>query len=265
MLRKLFKYEFIASGRQLGPLYLLTILVAIIVRLSFSFDNELFISLSLTVFTAICTAVAVMTLVIVIQRFANNVLGDEGYLTMTLPVKTASIIWAKLLNALLYVFFGCIVAFVAFAIVADIFQVIPYLFSAALWQEVRETLAIIPMGGYLVALNFALMCILGLAATILMVYLSASIGQLPFAHKHRTAASFVIFIVLSIIITQICGSFFVELPWDNMYIYPADATSETACHMLNVILGVVNAITLVIAAGCFAGTNYILKNKLNLQ
>ena len=35
MLRKLFKYEFIACGRQLAPLYALTIVLAVAVRLSF--------------------------------------------------------------------------------------------------------------------------------------------------------------------------------------------------------------------------------------
>lgn len=102
MLRKLFKYEFIACGRQLAPLYALTIILAVAVRLSFM--TEKFIGISMSLFTLICTAVAVMTLVILVQHFSKNVLGEEGYLTMTLPVKTSSIIWAKFLNALVYIF-----------------------------------------------------------------------------------------------------------------------------------------------------------------
>lgn len=47
MLRKLFKYEFIACGRQLAPLYALTIVLAVAVRLSFMTEKFVVISMSL--------------------------------------------------------------------------------------------------------------------------------------------------------------------------------------------------------------------------
>ena len=39
----------------------------------------------------------VMSLVVMIQRFYKNVLGDEGYLTLTLPVNVHEILWSKLI------------------------------------------------------------------------------------------------------------------------------------------------------------------------
>lgn len=263
MLRKLFKYDFIACGRQLAPLYALTIILAIVLRISLATD--IFVGLSLTAFSIICTAVAVLTLIILVQRFSKNVLGDEGYLTMTLPVKTSSIIWAKLLNALVYIFFGMVVAFIAFAIEIDFFQAIPYMFHSDFWQELGMVLSQVPSQAYLVMVNFGLMCVLCIACPILLAYFSMSISQLAVTGKYRTAVSCVVFVVLSIALAQICGHLYVNLPWDNMYLIPEDMMSIAACRAINLAVGVSNIMILAVSVLCFIGTNYILKNKLNLQ
>ena len=263
MLRKLFKYEFIACGRQLAPLYALTIVLAAAIRLSFM--TEKFVVISMSLFTLICTAVAVMTLVILVQRFSKNVLGEEGYLTMTLPVKISSIIWAKFLNALVYIFFGMIVACVAFAIEADLYQVLPYIFNADAWRELFGILGEIPGQVYLVMVNYVIIGILGTACPILLAYLSMSLTQLAVAGKYRTAIACVVFVVLSIALAQIGGHLYMNLPWERMYLLPEDTTSIAACHALNITIGISNLLLLAVSALCFVGTNYILKNKLNLE
>lgn len=119
-------------------------------------------------------------------------------MTMTLPVKISSIIWAKFLNALAYIFFGMIVACVAFAIEADLYQVLPYIFNADAWHELFGILGEIPGQVYLVMVNYVIIGILGMACPILLAYLSMSLTQLAVAGKYRTAIACVVFVVLSI-------------------------------------------------------------------
>ena len=50
---------------------------------------------SLVVIVAVIVAIFVMNVIIVIQRFWNGLLQEEGYLMFTLPVTTRSLILSK--------------------------------------------------------------------------------------------------------------------------------------------------------------------------
>lgn len=89
--------------------------------------------------------------------------------------------------------------------------------------------------------------------------------QLAVAGKYRTAIACVVFVVLSIALAQIGGHLYMNLPWERMYLLPEDTTSIAACHALNITIGISNLLLLAVSALCFVGTNYILKNKLNLE
>ena len=84
------------------PVYLAILLFALINRVinpfdkvsdgvsvtveGFSFINMMRMA-SIVVYFALIVATIAMTFVIIIQRFYKNLLGDEGYLMFTLPVK----------------------------------------------------------------------------------------------------------------------------------------------------------------------------------
>lgn len=67
-----------------------------------------------------------------------------------------------------------IVACVAFAIEADLYQVLPYIFNADAWRELFGILGEIPGQVYLVMINYVIIGILGTACPILLAYLSMS-------------------------------------------------------------------------------------------
>ena len=45
-------------------------------------------------------ASALVTLLLICNHFYRSFLGDEGYLTFTLPVPTSKLIWSKLLTGM---------------------------------------------------------------------------------------------------------------------------------------------------------------------
>lgn len=61
-------------------------------------------------------ALGVLTIVVTIQRFRKNLLGDEGYLMFTLPVSTSSLILSKCITALIYAVLSFIVAVFTFGV-----------------------------------------------------------------------------------------------------------------------------------------------------
>ena len=93
MLIKLMKHEFRATGRIMLPLYLVLLVTAVganfTTRGLLSTQYKLLDVLGALLVMAFVVAimgVCVMSMVVMVQRFYKNLLGDEGYVMMTLPV-----------------------------------------------------------------------------------------------------------------------------------------------------------------------------------
>ncbi|MDD3347959.1 hypothetical protein [Oscillibacter sp.] len=104
MLRKLLKHEFRATGRIMGPLYLVLLVTAVGANFSTrgllegdGWFLDMLGGLLVIAFTVAIMGVCLMSLVLMVQRFYRNLLGDEGYVMMTLPVSIHQQIWSKLI------------------------------------------------------------------------------------------------------------------------------------------------------------------------
>lgn len=104
MLGKLLKHEFRATARTMLPMFGVVLVLSLLANLSFarSADTDsgaldILFGLFIVAFFLGLFTMGVMSLVVMIQRFYKNVLGDEGYLTLTLPVNVHEILWSKLI------------------------------------------------------------------------------------------------------------------------------------------------------------------------
>ena len=104
MLGKLLKHEFRATARTMLPMFGVVLVLSLLANLSFariadtdSGALDILFGLFIVAFFLGLFTMGVMSLVVMIQRFYKNVLGDEGYLTLTLPVNVHEILWSKLI------------------------------------------------------------------------------------------------------------------------------------------------------------------------
>lgn len=105
MLSKLLKYEFKATGRIYGGLYLAILAAAALLGAFFRFPalvSDFPIAVVTIVYLMLCVAIAVITALTIIQRFTRNLLGREGYLMHTLPVTPAQLILSKLISSMVW-------------------------------------------------------------------------------------------------------------------------------------------------------------------
>ena len=100
MLRKLLKHEFRATARIMLPLFGLLVLASVGANLSIRgmLDSDsTFLStlgtILIMLFTVAIVAVGIMAFILMINRFYKNLLQDEGYVMMTLPVSIHQQIW----------------------------------------------------------------------------------------------------------------------------------------------------------------------------
>ena len=93
MLKQLLKYEFKATGRTYGGLYLALVALAVLSGFSLrSSSKDDFASLLLFAYMVVAVAVAVVSVMTIVTRFTRNLLGREGYLMHTLPVTESQLI-----------------------------------------------------------------------------------------------------------------------------------------------------------------------------
>lgn len=266
MLGKLLKYEIKATGRIFLPLCLALLVFAVITRIISTVGPEKWAApavISMIVYGIIMAGMFVMTLIMMIQRFYKNLLTDEGYLMLTLPVKPWQHIVSKLLTSMLWMIVSITAALISAMIIAlkagDLTSILSGLVS--FHSRIMEDLG---AQAFVLLFEMIVVTLLSVASGILLVYAAIALGHL--FSKHRVLATFGAFIALStlsqIFFTLISlspiGSYFVHHPFSSSSLFGV----QTGFH-LAVISGIIfNGL---LSAAYFAITNTILSKRLNLE
>ncbi|SHJ72916.1 hypothetical protein [Parasporobacterium paucivorans] len=270
MLGKLFRHEFRANGRIFLALYAAFIGITLINKLFWVIETsnvitEIFRGFITVLYVVSIVAIAVLTFILIVYRFYNNLLKDEGYLSFTLPVKTSQHIIAKLLVSFIFVVFSVII------IVASLFIMGV---GAGLVAKIAEFLEQVRLiftlysGSLRFVAEAAVLCIVAVVYLILMLYASLSVGQLFMKHKLGGAVlGFVGLYVISQIISSVLMAilFFGNEKYMEIARYGDAATPYMVLDMLNVIFLVVIIFQIVLSVAYYLVTNLILSKKLNLE
>lgn len=268
MLGKLMKYEIKGTARLLLPVYAALLVLTLINKIFLSINSEatgfiMTTGISMALYVCIIVALVVMTFIVIIQRFYKNLMTDEGYLMFTLPVPTWQHIVSKLVIALMWSFVCGLVIMLSILILAIDGASLQY--AGEFFQELGRALSS-PEGGaaILILVEFFILMVVGAASNILQVYTSISVGQLFGRHKiiGAFAAYIAINIVLQILFTIMTVTFALNADASllNTFFSNMDPLAAT-----NWILNLGTLGNLILAAIYFVVTNYILKNKLNLE
>ena len=276
MLGKLMKHEFRATGRIMLPLLgaelLLSVLAGLSVRGLDRLENMGFLGvtyiLTLSVFFLGLFALAVVAFVLMIQRFYRNLLRDEGYLAMTLPVSVDEQIWSKLLVSFVWFLAVGVLSMVTMVILVTLGARMNFLqavFSQENLEMLREAVTIIGGGNvFLFTLECIVLGFLGVCATCLRCYSALAIGHS--AADHKLLLSFVAYFVIGMALSLLQNAFtFGLLPnLDlNRLLMNVD-TLEGGLRFAHGSMWVGVALSLLYSAIFYFVTRYFLKNKLNL-
>ena len=265
MFGKLLKYDFRSMFKQFAFIWPAALVLALVNHFtinsfvtSTSEVRGTTAGISMMIYVAILMAMFITALVFAIQRFYKGLLGDEGYLMHTLPVKPWQLVASKLLCAVAATAVNVAVAILSMLLiipwskedVQEVLQAFRYLFSHWNIQATEMTVAV---------LEFALCTLVSLAVGYLHLYLAMALGHL--FNKNRAAMSVAAFIALQVIVS-ILG---------NMLLPPINELISPLVHNFQGLEGFHAAmwfgiaIELTASAVYFAGTNYILHHRLNLE
>lgn len=270
MLGRLIKYEFKSTSRIMIPsiaVWLSIILSIKGTQLLFHNDNEIITAITSVVLFVASLAMGIILTVIIISRFYKTLLGDEGYLTFTLPIKTKTIIFAKYLMAIIWQAIMLILVILCILLLLDKDEweylntyIIPHLTFLNIWT-------VLALAGFLMLVS---------AFEIMLIYMAIAIASL--FNKHRFILSVVFYIALETVV-QIINyilNFFVgfyisvnlspELPNEIPESDIIDVFNEIICAVIS--SGIIIVYTVVISAAIvilFFTVSNIFKKHLNLQ
>ncbi|MDR0905098.1 MAG: hypothetical protein LBN00_02785 [Oscillospiraceae bacterium] len=263
MLGKLLKHEFRATGRVFLPFYGAMFIVAIVTRiLSGVSGNGISVVapqiIGIVVTALLMGAVCVIAIILTVQRFNKNLLGDEGYLMFTLPTSTDSLICSKLIVSVVWYLASSILAVVALAIA------VPIVGQALIGEQGLKMVLNAMFGSGAVMSTLAVLAILSgllsIAWFVLSVYAAGSLAML--SNRRRGLAAFGFWIAISTV-AQIIGTLLLTWAMHLEYSVWWTELPETAAVLLPGF--VLLAIMLIADAVLYIVTRIMLKKKLNLE
>ena len=221
MLKKLFKHDFRALSRTLFPLQIgvlggglvATLLTAITIRLGehtastggSALLRALIMGVSATASVLIGIAIiasAFVTLLLICYHFYRSFLGDEGYLTFTLPVSTSKLIWSKLLTGMIWTLINAVVVMVTLLIFSVFGTTSNSIINSEVLQAYRMFFTdILPQAAQyvnvpLMSIEIVVISILALASQMLEIYFAIVVGG-QVAKKHKVLAAIGMYLLIN--------------------------------------------------------------------
>ncbi len=104
---KVFKYEMISGARTILPMYAILLVLSLVIGIfalnsNMEFDStstglEILKGVIVALFSILSVVTFVIVLCVIERRFKKSMLGDEAYLSLTLPVSVGEHLWGRYL------------------------------------------------------------------------------------------------------------------------------------------------------------------------
>ncbi len=128
MFAKLLKHEFIATGRIMGVLYAVVLLIMGYILGSYYFGRDAssavtttqMLGVMLLMIISMCNFI--LTTVVMVTNFQKSLYGDQGYLSFTLPVKSVSLLASKVVVSTVWYILAYVCLFATIALNAYVFK-----------------------------------------------------------------------------------------------------------------------------------------------
>ena len=256
MLLRLLKYDFRAMWKRFSLIWGAALALALVNRFTLFRDtgDAVFGQDGPFMFAFMCVIVAmfVIAMIFVVDRFSKGLLGDEGYLMHTLPVRSWQLVASKLICGTV-TWIGCgVVALLSPFIMAPVNWL--ELMQFPFWSDILRGIMKHP-GTLALMAEFCLVILAFIVLFISVMYLAMAIGHLFSRHRRLiSVAAFIgLYILLANVYSRVFSYRFIQSLMDA-------ATVNAYSSMLAAI-----AIMLVPAVIFLALVCWILDHRLDLE
>lgn len=258
---RLLKYELKGSYKIIGIILVILIIVALGLNFKIGEWAETTIMgvTSFAVFGALLS-----TFIYLVELFRKELYEDTGYLTFTLPITGNSIVGAKLLSSLIWIF-----------VVGTVGGLLGLLNAKCAFGPYVKLGSIFTKQSFIVAISG----VVSVITTLLLIYFSITISRMTIRNKKVGGLWFIIFILLNVAIAYLQIKLIKWIPyyidtnsWEivkqgmNM-VADINFSGTMLQFSINgdVYLNIASIIfNIVLTVGLFLGTGYLLEKKVDL-
>lgn len=281
MLIKLIKHDLLATYREFTGLYVALISMAIVGPVVISTKNEWLIAILFFGLFGFTIATLVVTFMTIIKLYSRRLFSDEGYLTLTLPVKTRDTIAAKVATGVFWSFATIAVFFLSFTLFTTIFY---FILTGTQWYDVSVDIAAIlgqigDTGIFNVLFNASLLgfplSFMDTVYSMTLLLFIITLVNTSLIRKNRVAAGVALYLLASMILGSILSNLHGESILFTKLVFNLDIVNgildvTNALRAFNFTFnGMDYAITLVgkliYIVGLGFGTHWLLENKLEIE
>ncbi len=270
MLGKLLKDEIKSYRFSMGITFLsalvITLLMKVMCMLPYHSDFKMFVqTITCSLFYYVIMAVVFAAQILVVVRFYTTMVGDRGYLTWTLPAKSSTILWSKLIGGGLWHFLSVIVMFVCLVL----FFVGSYWdmgFEISMMGEefsemVTDIAEIFKIQYIIPIILYILSCIVFSFIGFLLFYFCIAVGQM--FGKWRILASIGTYFAV-MFVTYIFSVILMIVSMGGVVVLQ-DFVEQSPFMFITMLMVILLICSIAIFAGIFAVTNRIFAKHLNLE
>ena len=261
MLGKLLKYDFKSMFRVFVPLWLALLAVSVINHFTTRSRSAVGVLgglpqvVFMILYVGLVIAVMVVSIALIIMRFYNGLLKDEGYLMFTLPVKPWQLISSKCIVATVVSILSLIAAFLSVMLISAEFSFVPEFF-----RDLGEALPYIT-GDMVLAMVLTIVLIIAAVVTeITHIYASLALGHL--ANRHRIAWAVLVYIGINAVLSMLLVVF--DNAMDHFH-WNFEIQVQDHLAAFNVTMGILIVLCVVQIVVFFVITERILSKRLNLE
>lgn len=264
MLKKLLKYDLKANAIYMLILSAIFLAITIITRFAMSniittsyyssyyssgynVLNVLSSASFMVLYVISIGAMAIVPFILSFKRFYSNMMGMEGYLSFTLPVKTSTHLFSKIYAALIWMVGSLILIVISFFIVFGSYA------DWSLYDFFYDVFYALNLDQLSIVMMYVIDWAVRLISLVIIMYSAICLGNL--AGKRRLLASVGIYIGINIVISIITT------------IASTILTMATGLYTTNnfLSLGLSTLIHAGVCVGGFILCQYIMSKKLNLE
>ena len=274
MFGKLFKNDLKAQWHSMSIVFLCTFIIAVVAEIfTLTSDNKVVKVMGGLLVSLALGFACVIIIIAVAMMFSKTMFGRAGYLTLTLPVKTGSLLASKTISSLIWVF--AVYALFLGSLFLWVFQV-----KDTLGEEIMESaeslLTLFGVPSFLTIFMGVISFCLSLAVLVLVAVQSLQLG-LTLSHvspisKFGNIGAIIIFFVLFGAVQSVSNAVADILPC-GLVITPDVIKITSNIPLTKATLGInalgVNVIgsivRLAIAIGLHFPTKYLIQHKVNVK
>ncbi len=281
MLIKCIKHDLLATYREFTGLYVALIILAIVGPFITRTNNEFLIAVLFFGIFGVVVATLVVTFLTIIRLYSRRLFSDEGYLTLTLPVKTSDTVLSKVATGTIWSFATATV----FLIAGLLFSVIIFfVYAGSDWVNQSRTISeafgqLAATGIFNVVMRLFILGIpLSLVDTIysmILLIFVITVVNTSLIRKNRVAIGIILYFALSLGLNYLM-SFFPGMPFAfrdvSLYFNNMNSLADVLLGLRQVAFtvnlpdyafGIIGQT--VLAVGLGFGTLWLLDHKLEME